>query len=813
MQIKQIDIQNFKIYKNKTFKFNDGKLVLLTGSNGFGKTTLMDAIEWCLTGDIKRIKNNYESRNTQAQEKKRADNKQGIIKNSSSGKEEEIKVTLILSYNGADFTFYRKQKQDSLYQSTELVFDSTTTQEFKQKILSLADSDLFYKYYVCDTQKSYRFLNTTRADMKNEFSDFTRSYPKAEQFLKNLDFIIEKTSLKIEVLKNELIAEEEIENVKEAQEHLINELEIIEYPKTPLYHNEICDVRLFSNNAELQLKKIKCCGYSEAKKHTDLLIDYYVTLKNISDLAALLEINKNLESDINYALEKNLFSISTLNEVKKKYNHISDLFTSCSNASNLQEINGVYISISQNMTESDINHYQKLYENLVTLKTQIEDLNQKIQIEENGNSIIRALSDIVNDRDGLWEYQQKIKKECPLCGSNDTFSQFKKADELALEASLYLEQRNSDIISFKNTRRQLFEKQNKDFNSLKSFLLEGLQKELNAVKQKYEQYHLYYNNTKAFFIQLEKADIPINKNYLNAIHDAIQDNQKKLFSDTTLQTLKTETKNLLILLEYDLDTSLNDKESLEQLSLQLSSLIDSDLVLMDFNFDLFKNKLVYLKNHLSQKKIHDLEKRLKHYVTFNANKTQEIKTMNEYLYKAKSKKDEMKQILSEIEAKELESVGDYLYKIFFKIIKHTQFNNFKFTRDKAVRGMSGACFQDDQKNNILNILSEGQLGVFMLSYFLGNILKRKNETDFRVYFIDDITSCMDDINVLSFIDILKYQLNDSDPAIDQIFFSTCSGNIEALLKNKMEGFGIPWTNIQYLSFQETNQEFSSQIAP
>ena len=59
----------------------------------------------------------------------------------------------------------------------------------------------------------------------------------------------------------------------------------------------------------------------------------------------------------------------------------------------------------------------------------------------------------------------------------------------------------------------------------------------------------------------------------------------------------------------------------------------------------------------------------------------------------------------------------------------------------------------------------------MLSFYFANMFKRKKETEFKTYFVDDITSSMDNMNVLS-LDIIKYQLYKKDGVINQFFFST-----------------------------------------
>lgn len=49
MIIHKIKMINFRCFQNKTIDFENKSVVLLSAANGIGKTTTIDAIEWCLT--------------------------------------------------------------------------------------------------------------------------------------------------------------------------------------------------------------------------------------------------------------------------------------------------------------------------------------------------------------------------------------------------------------------------------------------------------------------------------------------------------------------------------------------------------------------------------------------------------------------------------------------------------------------------------------------------------------------------------------------------------------------------------------------
>lgn len=67
MKISEVYIKNFRGYGENVndsegyYKFKDldkYNFIIFNGYNGFGKTSFFDSIEWCLTGELSRIKLN-----------------------------------------------------------------------------------------------------------------------------------------------------------------------------------------------------------------------------------------------------------------------------------------------------------------------------------------------------------------------------------------------------------------------------------------------------------------------------------------------------------------------------------------------------------------------------------------------------------------------------------------------------------------------------------------------------------------------------------------------------------------------------------
>jgi len=108
-------------------------------------------------------------------------------------------------------------------------------------------------------------------------------------------------------------------------------------------------------------------------------------------------------------------------------------------------------------------------------------------------------------------------------------------------------------------------------------------------------------------------------------------------------------------------------------------------------------------------------------------------------------------VRKEFEIKELEYVGPFIYKVFVKIIKHSNINGITVKRDNSQNG--GMVLVDDKGLNLMNTLSQGQLGVLMLSYFFANAIRNNDRSSLKTFFIDDITASLDDLNILAFLDL------------------------------------------------------------
>ena len=178
MIIRKIRMINFRVFRDKTIDFNDKSVVLLSAANGVGKTTVVDAIEWCLTGSIGRLKIAFDTRSTNDVERKM--NNGGILKNCDAGKEKKVRVFLWLVDDEGEKILCREQASDELDPKESKVTinnDEKAAKEFIQKYVG----DSFYNYHFCDIQKSLNVQNKKRKDLKDIFDEYITNYDEQKQ--------------------------------------------------------------------------------------------------------------------------------------------------------------------------------------------------------------------------------------------------------------------------------------------------------------------------------------------------------------------------------------------------------------------------------------------------------------------------------------------------------------------------------------------------------------------------------------------------------------------------------------------------------
>lgn len=101
-QISKIEVSSFKAFKHIYLDLGESSLLTLDGPNGYGKTSIFDAIELLLTGQISRIKNLFDTLLT----KNKRDYADNLFWNSRSG-ENDLCIKIAFTNDGRKLVLAR----------------------------------------------------------------------------------------------------------------------------------------------------------------------------------------------------------------------------------------------------------------------------------------------------------------------------------------------------------------------------------------------------------------------------------------------------------------------------------------------------------------------------------------------------------------------------------------------------------------------------------------------------------------------------------------------------------------------------------
>lgn len=783
MKITKIKMKNFRGFSGeKEISFGDTPFVLLSAPNGSGKTSVIDAIEWCLTGSIGRLKEAYDNRSTNNAERKK--NWDGILKNKNAGKQEYVEVELTYFDQNTIFCLSRKQKSDDLNsENSEVLLNGS--HEFVDSELKRIVDKSFYNYHFCDVQKSFGIQSKQRKDLPELFTEFITDYSKETAVAHNLEVFAadverHKTDLgkgKIECFK--------IENLEKELKKYAEAPEIVLYPKEALYNEEKLDITQMDEMAlNEQLRQLYLCGYSKAYTYLNKLMDdryYRDIISKLENLKNLLEKNqKEINLAFKFNLYKNNSEIVTISEKIQEYKTI------CLDTKNIRENAELLFSFqSESFTKG---FYEKAINEIDQNEKRLSELENDIKHMTEGNAILSVFSELLSQKEAVIKYHDEIEK-CPVCGS----TQFGELDgsQILYGAERYINDNNS-LVAEKNKKKV---KIRQSLQFIYKDLIEAANKTLNdeieKQKSKKVQFEALRNKTKDYFSLVNQLailrGIECKEEELRSsdyIQNKIYTLRNHLLSDEEINRSRNNYRDILSLIGYKFE---DEEESIT--AARIKEYIKECPEIIKFNYSLLVQKINAVNSIKNNKEYMKNTKALNEYRNNNNEIVKKERQLDILYDKAIQRSGKIQQLVEQLKKEEYDTVGPDLKKYYKKLARIDSLTSINIVFEE-----NQISIIDENGKNLVNILSNGQLGVFMLSYFFAGIAKRSKKEQFKVYFIDDLTACMDDVNMLTFLDLLKYQMMERKN-IEQIFFVTCDDRICRLLRYKLDGCGVKYCEI------------------
>ncbi|WP_283750906.1 AAA family ATPase [Bacillus cereus] len=861
--ISEVIMENFRGYKSQEFKFfeenTDKKgVVLISGPNGYGKTTLLDAIEWCLTGTVKRLEREYNIRNEKGKILQRAllrhTEGEGAVQVEVKGYWLGKTISLCRTFEGdKDSDGFNLGYTDFLVSLGNDKFSCNTIDDVIKKSIS----QYFYDRYICSYEKNISMYEKGREDFYSMFSSFFGGVDVIENIMDNLEGygsrndkyvgVVAEVASEIKSLKKVVEDKKEKYHIERQElNDLLSEksgsstgihIFVKDYPKEKIFQDEIdLDIiyRTEENFKEIhnvfnKQYKILQEVYSVAKhRHTFQWCKEYI--KVIDEKIYLQEFREQLVQPFREKESKVLIAQNQdIKSLQKKHNQLNEELAEIKNlTSNSRESLrrlGIY-------EEKYIGKAEKYY---IEIRYKFELINQlflQLKSYEDVNNATKALRSIVDHIKGFHELQEGNQLICPLCGSENAFSNLENT--LGQEAKNLLGKIDSERAMLKQT----YDGEKKDFNEAVEFLKNNLTEKINNQKLEVETMLKAFEETKVIKLAAQRFKMNFEELTLEKLLQReeqitfLLEKNEESFLELEYRTLRQLTESTGII--YKIPSFINKGEAMhfeELLALDLKGKREcinqfgieflrkekkvqdriGDKQVEEISIDTLKMKLEILRlfmeelkqNYLIATKQNIVEKAKDDYETYDLELKSQQKALEELKYLSK----EIKKVKTEWDKKIANQINEPLQKIYKRLNRHTNIQTIDFmTEGRTTQKAKMTVQVNDTEVFVPNVLSTGQLSIVSLSIFLTIALGQK-DNPFRCYFMDDPIQTLDDLNVLSFVDLIRTELtndNQENRFMDQLFITTCDESFEKLISHKMRHFNVNLTHIRFKSYHDFN---------
>ncbi|PAF35683.1 hypothetical protein CHH58_15825 [Terribacillus saccharophilus] len=786
-KIGRVFIQNFKHIDILNLDFSNKDLVVLDGPNGFGKTTVFDAIEIILTGKISRIKNTADKRYGYNEilfaNKKDMDTE---IKVEFISEKENFVISKRIDSNKKLRSTDRKPDNWAIFQTFALPSFSSEIEagiEIEQSEIStkLSSSNLkryFSLFYYVQQEENTFFLKHSAKERMDEISQLFDTY-KEEKELEKLNKI--KSNIESEI--------KTIERPQGILERNQDKLNLLKEGVKDLNTDNLRSVEYFSllPNHETQ----------EEWDKKDIVVKKDSREKFIKDLRELYTLVRDIED----------FSHTEFNNKLDRYSENIGLLRNTINAySNLDKVDMIkklkekerQLKVMQNdLSKEKLSNKIQLslfteLNSLVDFDFDIDDIEKYINDLKSHKDSMGEMSDLVRNlnetRETLVDHFNKIKekntdKECPLCGSS--YESYES------------------LISSISSKTQYF---------------------LSLYDDSTQKYDQLYNELYAKHIVniLERIDI-----YLSDNKNIVSDNFFDQFTEAVQQ--KDDILSFMKWCEehhIDISTYLNSNTvDIEDINSRVSEVKESLIAHKKNVGDSYinhTNKLIVFNRlfngNLEEVRKIKLEKILDKvayidYQYYYGSSTiikeieKEITTITLKADKLKEMIESIKLIISVYEnqiinhwKKIIRDIEIPFYIFSGRIIQNYQRGCGLFIYENESFGQKSIRFVSDMKSDhdAINYLSSGQLSGLVISFTLAlNKVYGKDSVDLLL--IDDPVQTMDEINIASLIELLRNEFREK-----QIFLSTHEEDVSRYIRYKFLKYGLNTVRINLKNELYTN---------
>ncbi|MGV0995995.1 AAA family ATPase [Empedobacter falsenii] len=775
IKIDKIYIQNFKGIKDKViFDFNnsDFNVNVLSGPNGFGKTTIFEVIEICLTGNFGRIERFENVQQHKANRNKpffqNTDGEDVIIKLCLYDTESNEHRIIIKHYDDINSPKKQDKGKDFIPVDSKNIFSTYCSNNIED-----FENNDFSSLSQIDQKDINQLIYGEGTDIDLSSVYYLFNYIQQED---NIYFLRQKEEDKgkyLSFLFNTNKEDEEKDKMAKVTSHLSNqktkivqEIEVIESSlsedKETVYerifdHKEYdFDKEIIFDEDSVEVAKVKFENY----------IDSLNGLINLKQNFSVDEYDKSLK--YKFINERILGDNNLLNAFLFKNVYNPDLNTKLTTHNSKVNYSNRYLKLKPNelidkvFFDSFINDDLQ-YKEYKVLEDAIKKLNEDL------GTIGKLLADFNAERSLLNEHFQDTNlrehisdTNCPLC--NSSFNSSEELQEAITKKTNLIQEFNKTKLEEKAKLEEELKKYHDTLkeevdlylneNSIYDESILGIIREQEAYLANIETYITKIDglNTESFNDLLFK-DVPHSVEELEPKREAL----KKYITEHILENFKYQEE--LIRDKTLFNEYFQNKERFENISI-----------------DILESKKAYIKNELNIVSNHRL--------TFLKDRLSKIVKLFD---KINPIKDSYITIIRDHKKEMIEKITIPFYVYSGKILQSYQQGLGIFIHINTTDSSNFVSFKtgNSSDHDIVYHLSSGQMAVVSLAFCLSlNKVYNTNE-HFKFLSIDDPVQTMDDLNVHTFIELIRNEFQEY-----QMIMSTHDDFTSRYMKYKFDKFNL-----------------------
>ncbi|HDY7924197.1 TPA: AAA family ATPase [Vibrio vulnificus] len=798
-RIGRLLIKNFKSYTEEfSFNFKDKDLVILDGPNGFGKTTIFDAIEIALTGTVSRFK---DSKIIDAKQRKK---NMLISTNGVDGAPAFVVLELINNNKSLVIGTYIEAKKgknrewaNHIYRgilkswpenvddiSTEIEEKNVDIIEKLQEALSFKEMNrMFNVFNYIQQEETLHFL---KLDEKSRFQQIDHLFGIDDE--KNAFNQLEKLKNVVSVKIKELESEKDDKRTKleelRAEEGVHDEIGLSGKTIKQLDTQTKTIAQLEKYKAALEeCKKILS---EEGKNKWSLIKQRYkvkswLKAENKKSIENLLLFSKTPDFSRIESLGKHILWVTRTAEKCVDYSELKDL--------DITE----ELDITDVLLDKIQKHFKKLYEvNDAKIQSYKALANAQSATEQLLNSIsnssetlIKKLNKYCGEEEEIIEHSDHNDEiDCPLCGhSYDDLIELNKA---------YNKQKSA----FKKLQTDSGKKLQLAYDKLIDDLISPA---IQRSKDRFAKYSHFNDNYKKILRtrQVSKDNFDEIINIKNWFDENLPQYSKYacpslLSSDYSVEGKYNEVKTLLETLDNELSVKVNDE--FESIKAKLDDIgVDSDIEVNDwpFSFENVVSDIQYVENEIQLLNNNQFNELMKEIMVCESGISNYKNILEALTEGHKIYKNNITRYENEIAKK----IQIPFYNISSKILQTRLESGIPASGvvleapDKLNNnGYYRFCSSIGAEHDAWSTMSSGQLAGVIIAFMLA--MNKVFPTGLKTLLIDDPIQSMDDINMASFIQLLREEFKDY-----QIIMSTHESRIANYVSYKYQTSGLTYLPI------------------